>query len=260
MRSQEGYVDMGNYRLYYQTYGAGFPILLLHGANTCLQFMNHSATWELGKWLVDQGFRAVAFDQHGYGRSSHLSDWPLDYFNKNTEDAVRLLDHLKIKSFGVIGVSEGATVALNLAIRYPERVELVVADSGSYYFTEEMLAVEEDPDNTWPEPWQCLLNEVHGEDYAAELQVARREMLGRLAENKIDLFQGRLAEIKCPTFLAACTGDIYGLNRQTREMGEIIQNAKVKIFRGGDHPVMWNQTDQFSLELKEFLIRILKTP
>lgn len=259
MRSQEGYVDLGNYRLYYQTYGTGFPILLLHGANTCLQFMNHSTTWELGNWLVDQGFRVVAFDQHGSGQSTHLDDFPLDYFDKSANDAIRLLDQLKIKNIGVIGVSEGATTALNLAIHYPERVELVVADSGSYYVAKEMLAVEEDPDNAWPKTWQYLLNEVHGEGYAAELQAARRKLLSRLADNKTDLFQGRLAEIQCPTLLTACTGDIYGLNHQAKKMGEIIPNAQVKIFRGGDHPVMWNLTDKFSRELKDFLYRILRS-
>ena len=259
MRNQQGYVELNNYSLYYETYGKGFPILLIHGTMGSAKFMNHAATWELGNWLVDLGFQGVTFDQYGFGNSTHITDFGVDYFSRNTDDAIALMDHLKISEAVVIGVGEGATVALNLAIRYPERIEAVVADSAGYMFTEEMLEAEEDPDNAIGESWQQLMIEAHGQNYASLLLEARKRLLSLLVKEKIDLFQGRLGEIKCPTLLTACTGDVYRLNRQAKEIGASIPGAVVKIFRGGEHPVMWTMTEQFSDILKDFLIGMLKS-
>lgn len=260
MKYQEGYAELDGYRLYYQTYGIGFPILLLHGTLGSSALMNHTATWKLGDWLVERGFRVVAFDQHGCGKSSRVDSFSEDYFQKNVKDTTRVLDRLKINDFGIIGVSEGGTIALNLAINYPERVSIVVADSAGYCYNEEMIEADEDPDNGMPEEWRKVLVEDQGEEYTLALEKARKKMMGYFAGQEIDFFQNRLSEIKCPTFLAACTGDIYRLNRQNRKMSSLIPGVKIKIYRGGSHPVMWNLTDQFAPELDEFLIRVLKSP
>jgi pimeloyl-ACP methyl ester carboxylesterase len=259
LRKKEGYVELDNYRLYYQCYGAGFPILLIHGTMGSSIFMNHAATWELGDWLVELGFCVVNFDQHGFGKSTPITEFSKDYFQKNIDDAIAVLDHLKIGRVVVIGVSEGAAVALNLAIHYPERIVAVVADSAGYVITEEMLEADLDPDNAMGEAWQQLMIEVHGDKYASHLLEARKRWQDSLVKKGTDLYQDRLGEINCPTLLTACTGDIYRLNRQTKEMGVLIPGARVKIFRGGDHPVMWTLTQQFSIELSDFLIGILKS-
>ena len=257
MRQEEGYLERDDYRLFYQTWGRGFPILLLHNATGSALFMNHSATWRLGQWLAEQQYQVIVFDQHGFGKSSPQKALRLDFFQKNAEDAVALLDHLKISQVVVLGVGEGGTIALNLAIKYPERVLAVVADSAGYYVTEAMLEADADPDNAPPPAWQQLWEEAHG-DKAEPLSESRTNLLRALAEQKIDLCQAQLSEIKCPTLLMACTGDIYQLSGQNKEMGQLIPYAIVKIFRGGDHPVMWNLTPQFEQELGNFLTQTLK--
>ena len=259
MHSQQGYVERSGYKLYYETFGRGFPILLVHGILGCGRFMNHAATWELGDWLAELRFKALAFDQYGFGESTRATDLLADYFWRTPEDIIALLDHLKIDQVVVIGVCEGAVAALNLAIRYPERVVAVVADSPGYQITEDMLEADADPDNALEEAWQRLLEETHGLDYAASLIKARHELLKQLAQEKTDLYQGRLGEIKCPTLLTACSGDIYRLNRQTREIGAQIPGAQVKIYRGGGQPVMWTLNPQFAPELEAFLFALLRS-
>lgn len=258
MHSQQGYVERSGYKLYYETFGRGFPILLVHGILSCGRFMNHEATWKLGDWLAELHFKAVVFDQCGFGESTRVTDLPADYFWRTPEDIVALLDHLKIDRVVVLGVCEGAVVALNLAIRYPERVVAVVADSPGYQVTEEMLEADADPDNALLGAWQRLLEDTHGLEYTAALIEARQRLLKQLAREKTDLCQGRLGEITCPTLLTASTGDIYRLNRQTREIGAQIPGAQVKIFRGGGQPVMWTLTPQFTPELEAFLFSLLR--
>lgn len=259
MYGEQGYIERSGYRLYYETFGRGFPILLIHGIPGCGRFMNHAATWELGDWLAELRFKAVAFDQYGFGESTRGTDLSIDHFWRTPDDIIALLDHLKIYQVVAIGVCEGAVTALNLAIRHPERVVAVVADSPGFRVTEEMLEADADPDNGLEGDWQRLLEETHDSDYAAALIRARSRLLEQLAQEKKDLYQGRLGEINCPTFLTACTGDVYRLNRQTKEIGSQIPGSQVKIFHGGAQPVMWTLTAQFAPELEAFLVTLLRS-
>jgi pimeloyl-ACP methyl ester carboxylesterase len=108
--------------LYYEVHGDpnGQPVLLLHGS------LNSVEQWDyLAPVLVAAGYRVVAMDCRGRGRSA-WGDLPIT-FEQMAADAVGMLDHLGIEKTDVVGASDGATIALNLAIHYPERLDRVVA-------------------------------------------------------------------------------------------------------------------------------------
>jgi pimeloyl-ACP methyl ester carboxylesterase len=105
--------------------GAGDDVvLLIHG------FASNVATnWVDTGWvktLVDAGYRVVAYDNRGHGRSAKLYDTAAYGAPIMAEDARRLLDHLGIERANVIGYSMGARIAAFLAFSHPGRVRSLV--------------------------------------------------------------------------------------------------------------------------------------
>jgi pimeloyl-ACP methyl ester carboxylesterase len=107
------------YRLSYDEYGGGErPVVLIHGL-----LMNRHMFERLGPALADRGHRVIALDLLGHGRSDRPEDlqrysMPLFAYQINA-----LLDHLEIETAVVGGTSLGANVNLQMAVRFPERVE-----------------------------------------------------------------------------------------------------------------------------------------
>ncbi|HKH95580.1 MAG TPA: alpha/beta hydrolase [Beijerinckiaceae bacterium] len=100
--------------------GSGDPVVLVHGFAS-----NHAVNWVNTLWvkaLGDAGYRVIALDNRGHGRSDKLYR-PEDYHTEVLADDVwRLLDHLGIERADVMGYSMGARITAFLALRHPERV------------------------------------------------------------------------------------------------------------------------------------------
>jgi len=104
--------------------GDGDPVLLIHGFGS-----NHFVNWVSPGWvktLRDAGYRVIAIDNRGHGRSSKSYE-PADYVPaKMAGDASALLDHLGVSRAHVMGYSMGARVAAVLALNAPEKVATLV--------------------------------------------------------------------------------------------------------------------------------------
>jgi len=104
--------------------GGGDTVLLIHGFAS-----NTQVNWVDTGWvreLTRAGFRVVAIDNRGHGRSAKLHD-PAHYGAQiMAEDARRLLDHLGIARADVMGFSMGARIAAFLAIMHPQRVRSAI--------------------------------------------------------------------------------------------------------------------------------------
>lgn len=110
--------------------GGGEPVLLIHGFAS-----NHHVNWVAPGWvktLADAGYRAIALDNRGHGRSGK-STAPQDYTpSKMAADAAALLDHLGIARAHVFGYSMGARVSAFLALEHPEKVAALILGGLGY--------------------------------------------------------------------------------------------------------------------------------
>lgn len=104
--------------------GGGEPVLLIHGFASNIRVNWVSTGWT--KFLLEAGFRVIAFDHRGHGESEKLYDQARYSAPLMAADAARLLQHLNIKSANVIGYSMGARVAAFLAIQRPDLVKKAV--------------------------------------------------------------------------------------------------------------------------------------
>ena len=104
---------------YYETYGNGEPLLLVHGNGQSIGSM--AAQIEFFKTHR----KVVAMDSRDHGRSSD-SAGPITY-EKMTDDLAALIDHLEGGPVDVVGWSDGGIEALLLGIRHPDKVKKLVA-------------------------------------------------------------------------------------------------------------------------------------
>ncbi len=116
-----GYAPVNGVKMYYEIHGNGEPVVLLHGAFMTITGWND---WihELAKTR-----KVIAVEMQGHGRTADIKR---DITSENlSDDVARLLDHLKIPKADIVGYSLGGGVAMQCAIRHPEKVRKVVSIS-----------------------------------------------------------------------------------------------------------------------------------
>lgn len=104
-------VEIGDGSLAVYEVGAGFPVIMLHGWT-----LDHRM-WEPQHHALGQSFRLIMPDRRGFGASSAPPD-----LSREADDVLHIADHLGIGRFALAGLSQGAAVALDVAIRFPQRV------------------------------------------------------------------------------------------------------------------------------------------
>ncbi len=109
--------------LHYLDQGNGTAVMLIHSMASNLR---HS--WVESGWIeyLCPSYRTIALDCRGHGLSAKSYDPDFYTADKMADDVVRLLDYLNVGRTLVAGYSMGACVALNLAVRYGERVRAMV--------------------------------------------------------------------------------------------------------------------------------------
>lgn len=122
---ESGHADLNGLKMYYEVYGEGDPLVLLHGS-----FMNIPLNWSHIIPRLSKGRKVIVAEMQGHGRTK---DIPRELsYEGMADDVSGLLSHLKIDSADILGYSMGAGVAFQFAVRHPEQVRRLVILSGTY--------------------------------------------------------------------------------------------------------------------------------
>lgn len=196
--------DINGVQVYYEDEGQGQPVLLLHGAfNTARsQFAN------MIERLSERGYRVIAPDFRGYGRSRPPQrDYPPDFYRRDMEDSAALLQALDAAPADVVGVGDGGVIALLLASRHPDLARSVISwaangdwpaeERGLY---ENLLGAAQSPE------FMQQMRERHG-----TTQAEARKMLADYVQASLDLtddvwdagLAGHWDAIRCPVLVGA---------------------------------------------------------
>lgn len=125
--AQDRYFDSGGARIRYVDHGQGVAVLLIHGFTADLE-----RSWIETGVLPDlaRDHRVLAFDLRGHGKSDKPRA-PSDYEDL-CGDAIRLMDHLRVRQVHVVGYSLGGIIAVKLLVGYPERFRGAVLGGAAY--------------------------------------------------------------------------------------------------------------------------------
>jgi pimeloyl-ACP methyl ester carboxylesterase len=120
-----GYAPVNGLKMYYEVHGRGEPVVLLHGG-----FMTITNNWEGWIGELSKTRKVIAVEMQGHGRTA---DIPREPSGENlADDVAALLGHLEIPRADIIGYSMGGGVALQVAVRHPDRTRKVVVISSTF--------------------------------------------------------------------------------------------------------------------------------
>ena len=245
------YAQAGDAKIYYEVYGKGAPILILHGGGV-------GTPYELGKILdeLKKNHQLIVMSTRGHGRSE-IGHSPLTYAQK-ADDALAVLDALKISApVQIFGFSDGAYTAYEIAALHPERVERITAiGAGTLtagYFPADSLKISalEEIDKAFveaqkkirpePERWQEFCN--------AYMKFWSEHSVG--AET--------FGKIKCPVLLIVGDEDDHAPVATVLAAHQLIANSRLCVVPKAWHTAFLDNYDVTAAAIRQFVNAPLKT-
>ena len=250
------YFTYQNKKIFFEEYGTGIPLLLLHG-NSLSSRMFLPVVDDLQKYA-----KVILIDFLGNGYSDRLSSISDDLWYDEAQQAISLIDYLGYSQVNLLGSSGGALVALNIALERPDLVEKIVADSfeGETPLESFVANIYQDraisKENLW---LRTLYQQNHGDDWE---NVVDNDTLAIYThyQNHKTFFHKNLCELNLPVLLTGSKEDEF-------MSGEFFENVYTKlpirdkricIFEHGGHPAMISNKDAFIPLVISFLENIEK--
>lgn len=223
--------------LYYETYGQGTPLLMVHG--------NGGSIGTLAAQIdhFKKSYRVVAMDSRDQGKSTD-SDGPITY-EKMTDDLAALIDHLKLDSVDVLGWSDGGIEALLLGVRHPAKVRKLVAMAANLNPSSKAI---------YPETDELVRTMLAGmTDSMKNTPQGKRDFkVTSTMLKEPHIAPTLLGQIKAPTLVLGGDHDLITLEHLV-EMYNNIPNAQLAIFPNSTHMVPFDDPAMFNATVERFL-------
>jgi pimeloyl-ACP methyl ester carboxylesterase len=231
-------VSVNGVEIYYEIYGEGQPVLVLHGGGDSIAAMSNQIAA-----LQDQ-FQVIAVDTRAHGKSTDAADVPLSY-ELFASDMVGLLDALEIDSVYVVGFSDGANTGLAMAFLYPDRIEKLVAIGANYA-----------PDNT--AVYDEVLAVVNGALALDDLPDAQRKLM-TLWVTEPNYTIEQLNSIQIPVLVIAADHDVIR-EEHTVKLFQSIPQASLFIVPGATHLAPMEKPELIDGVIVDFLTSPYEAP
>jgi pimeloyl-ACP methyl ester carboxylesterase len=234
------YAVVNGVKLYYEVYGEGEPLVLLHGNGGNIAAMKNQIAY------FTKHYKVIAMDCRGRGKSE-LGPVPLTYDNM-TKDLASLLEQLHEAPAYIVGRSDGGIISLLMAINYPERVKKVAAFGANLV-----------PGSTalYPQILDQMKNErQHAEEMMAKHDTSRNWLLvyqlNRMMETQPNISAQDLHKIQAPVLVMSTDRDLIP-EEHTLLIYRNIPKANLSISPGETHWITSTNPDLFNATVAKFL-------
>ena len=223
---ESGYSDVNGLKMYYEIYGEGKPLVLIHGGGSTIQ-----SSFAKVIPLFAKNRQVIAMELQAHGRTSDRNED--SSFEQDADDVATLLKNLKIEKADFFGFSNGGTTTLQIAIRHPEIVDKIILGSA-------LSKRNGVPDWFWD-----IMKEAKLENMPQQLQNAYKQvapdtsglqiMHDRDAKRMVnfkDIPDKQIKSIKAPTLIIIGDKDII-TPEHAIELHMQIANSELAIIPGG---------------------------
>ncbi len=271
-----GKENSGDIELYYEDHGSGDPVVLIHG------YPLSGASWEKQvSALLSAGHRVITYDRRGFGKSSQ----PTTGYNYDTfaEDLHKLVTHLKLRDFALVGFSMGGGEVARYIGKYGSKgVSKAVVIGGIPPY---LLKTADNSDGVDGSVFEGIQKAVAADRYAFFTEFFKNffntdVFLGkRISEQAVQAswnvaagasataslacvptwhedFRNDVARIDVPTLVIHGEADrIVPMQASGAKTANLVKGARLVAIKDGPHAVSWTHADEVNAELVTFLGR-----
>jgi len=231
------YASIRGFNMYYETYGQGEPLLIIHGNGGSIKDFENQIPF------FSKHYHVILADNRSHGKSIDTRD-SLSY-EMMADDFAALLDHMKIDSANVIGWSDGGINGLLLASRHPKKVKKM-AVTGASLSPDPLKSVD---------PWTVdfVIKSIDSlQRLPASAEKNRQLKLNRLLLLEPHITHAVLGKIACPTLVIGGDHDVI-LPHHTLEIAEAIPLSYLWILPNSGHSTPIFYKDLFNSTVLDFL-------
>src|SRR5688572_8540652 len=251
---KSGYADVNGIKMYYEIYGEGEPLVLMHGGGSTIQTSFERIIPELSK-----NRQVIGVELQAHGRTSDR-DTPIS-FEQDADDVATLVKRLNIEKADFLGFSNGGNTVMQLAIRHPQVVNKIIVASAFYkrsgMFPQFWDAMKKGTIADMPQSLKEAFLKVTPD--STKLQNLFEKCAKRMLEFK-DWDDVQLKSIHAPTLLVTGDTDV-AMPEHTVQMYRLIPKCQLMIIPGGHGKYMgetsFTNTERnvqsFVLLVEEFL-------
>jgi len=235
-----GYAPVNGIRMYYATYGAGPPVLMIHGG------LGHADLWANQVIDLMADHLVIVADSRGHGRSTRNAD-PYGY-DLMSEDYIALLDFLGIARVDLVGWSDGGIIGLDIAMTHPDRLDHLFAHAANITVAGVDPAVATD----------AVFGQyiaLMADDYAAMSPTpgefdAFVAQIGEMWATQPNWTDAQVAAITVPTTVVAGEYDEAILRPHTEMIADLIPGSTLVILPDLSHFAMLQAPDEYTAAVR----------
>jgi pimeloyl-ACP methyl ester carboxylesterase len=238
-----GYAPVNGIHMYYAVYGAGEPILLIHGG------LGHADIWanQVRDLMTDH--MVIVAESRGHGRSTRNED--AYSYDLMASDYLALLDYLKVDKVALVGWSDGGIIGLDIAMKHPERLTKLFAQAAN------ATVDGVKPDVMENKTFVAYIDRC-GADYkklskTPDQYDAFVEQISHMWATEPAYSDADLAKITVPTAIVLGDHDEAISREHTDHLAKVIPGAEEIILKNASHFAMLQDPAGYTKAVRDFL-------
>ena len=246
-------IPVNGMQMYYEVYGQGQPLVLLHG------FLSSGKIWTPFVKAFADSFLVIVPDLRGHGHSTNPGG---EFTHRQSAlDVYALLDHLAIDRFKAMGTSTGGMTLLHMATQQHDRIESMVLIGSSIYFPDEARAVMEQTNfESRNEPVFAWVND-HATRGDEQLRMLFSQFHGfKDSYEDMNFTAPLLSTIEAKTLIVHGDRDVFFPVNIPVEMYNAIPNSYLWIVPNGGHVPIYDIALEFVNRAMSFLSEMEESP
>lgn len=248
------YAPVNDINMYYEEFGSGEPLILLHGALGSLLEPDYS--WLELMPIFAKHYRTIHIEHRGHGRTNN----PANFYNYAViaDDLSRFIESTGLAQTHLAGLSDGAISIMQLAMTRPELVSSLICVGANYHNDDlvveanrfaDLKEIEKDPSEVH------RLSRLHDQNKEPGYW---RELVRQTAKNLAINPQyalSDLASITAPTLLLSGQNDLWANLNQMLAMKQAIKNSEIMIIDHAEHNIQHTHPQIVGPAILDFLSR-----
>lgn len=240
--AKSGYAKVNGIEMYYAVYGAGDPILLIHGG------LGHADIWANQVITMMKTNMVIVADSRGHGRSTR-DDKPYGY-DLMASDYLALLDFLKVDKVDLVGWSDGGIIGIDIAMNHPERLKKLFAQAAN------VTVDGVNPDVMKNKTFAEYIDRM-GKDYSKISKTPDQynafvDQISKMWASEPAWTKAMLSKIKTPTAIVQGDHDEAILMPHAAYMASAIPGATLIILKDASHFAMLQDPEGYTAAAMNF--------